>query len=129
MVVAIGAVGCKRRHRARRARPIAAAVSSQEGALAENAGVEALGRVVPIDVGEHGFSPTEIEVTKGEPTTLVFTRTSNSTCAFNVVFPELNLDKELPFKRAVYVPVPVDSERTLTFQCGMGMYKSHVVVK
>ena len=88
-----------------------------------------VGRRVDINVGEHGFIPSAVDVKKGEATTLVFTRTSNSTCAFEVVFPELNLKKDLPLKRPVAVAVPVDEARTIAFQCGMGMYKSKVVVQ
>ena len=58
-------------------------------------------RVVAIDVGEHGFTPSVVDVKLGEPTTLMFTRTSNSTCAFAVVFPDLKIDRDLPLKKAV----------------------------
>jgi hypothetical protein len=91
--------------------------------------LEIVGKRVDIDVGEHGFTPSEIHVTKGEPTTLVFTRTSNSTCAFDVVFPELDVKKDLPMKRPVAIVVPVEEARTLTFTCGMKMYKSSVVIQ
>jgi hypothetical protein len=94
-----------------------------------SAPLEVVGRRVDVDVGEHGFTPSEVDVKKGEPTTLVFTRTSNSTCAFEVVFPELNVTKDLPLNRPVPVVVPTDQSRTLAFQCGMGMYKSKVVVQ
>jgi len=88
-----------------------------------------VGRRVDIDVGEHGFTPSEVQLKKGEPTTLVFTRTSNSTCAFEVVFPELKVTKDLPLKRPVPIVVPTDESRTLGFECGMGMYKSKVVIQ
>jgi Cupredoxin-like domain len=102
---------------------VASASAAPSGAL------EVVGKRVDIDVGEHGFTPTEVDVKKGEATTLVFTRTSNSTCAFEVVFPDLNVTKDLPLNRPVAVVVPTDESRTLAFQCGMGMYKSKVVVQ
>ena len=102
------------------------AVAAGSGSAAP---LEIVGQRVDIDVGEHGFTPSEIHVKKGEPTTLVFTRTSNSTCALDVVFPELDVKKDLPMKRPVAVVVPVDTERTLTFTCGMKMYKSSVIIQ
>lgn len=87
------------------------------------------GRSVAVTVNGDGFTPSEIKVQKGETTTLVFTRTSDATCAKAVAFPELGLTKALPLNQAVEIEVPVASARTLTFQCGMGMYKSRVVIQ
>ena len=40
-----------------------------------------------------------------------------------------NIKEPLPLGKSVAINVPTDNERTLTFQCGMGMYKSKVVVQ
>jgi plastocyanin domain-containing protein len=84
--------------------------------------------VTPITVNEDGFVPNHIEVRRGQQTTLRFTRTSEKTCATEVAFPELNLKQSLPLNQPVDIEVPSDQARTLTFQCGMGMYKSKVVI-
>src|SRR5262249_14837089 len=76
-----------------------------------------------------GFSPSHVEIEKGKPASLVFVRTSDQTCATQVVFPELKVEKELPLNTPVAIDVPTTEARTLTFQCGMGMYKSSVVVQ
>ncbi len=87
------------------------------------------GGKLQITADDKGFSPSSVEVKKGEPLELVFTRTTEDTCANEVVFPELSVKKELPLKQPVSVAVPTTEARTLTFQCGMGMYKSKVVVQ
>ncbi len=81
---------------------------------------------------DHGFVPAHLEVAKGAPgskVALTFTRETDDTCALDVVFPELDIKKPLPLKVPVTVEVPADEARTLTFQCGMAMYKSSVVVR
>jgi plastocyanin domain-containing protein len=85
-------------------------------------------RAVPIVVDNKGFTPSSVDVKKGEKVQLIFTRTSAETCATEVDFPEINLKKELPLNKAVAVDVPTDTARTLAFQCGMGMYKSKLVI-
>jgi plastocyanin domain-containing protein len=81
---------------------------------------------------DHGFVPSRVEVAKGgsgSKVTLTFTRETDDTCALDVVFPDLGIKKPLPLNAPVAVEVPTDDARTLTFQCGMAMYKSAVVVQ
>jgi plastocyanin domain-containing protein len=90
--------------------------------------VESAGGPVAITADDKGFKPSSVKIKKGAPATLVFTRTSDDTCATEVVFPQLDIKKDLPKGQPVSIAVPTDKEQTLTFQCGMGMYKSSVVV-
>lgn len=86
------------------------------------------GQVLGIQVGEDGFAPNHVEIKRGSKATLRFTRTTDKTCATAVAFPELGINRPLPLNQAVDIQVPSDQARTLTFQCGMGMYQSKVVV-
>ncbi|MCL2723816.1 MAG: cupredoxin domain-containing protein [Polyangiaceae bacterium] len=94
---------------------------------AEDAG-SAKSAPIAITADQEGFKPSSITVKKGSEARLVFTRTTDDTCATAVVFPELNIRKDLPKGQPVEIVIPTDKERTLTFQCGMGMFKSTVVV-
>ncbi len=82
--------------------------------------------------GEHGFVPSSLTLPKGAPgskATLTFLRNSDETCATAVDFPELGIKKDLPLNTKVTLEVPTDAARKLTFQCGMGMYKSSLLVQ
>jgi plastocyanin domain-containing protein len=87
---------------------------------------------IRVVASEHGFTPGSVDVPKGaagSTVTLSFVRTTDQTCATEVVFPDLDIKKPLPLNQAVAVNVPSDAARSLTFQCGMGMYKGAVLVK
>jgi len=83
---------------------------------------------VAVTASEKGFEPSSVTFKKGAPASLVFTRTTDDTCAKEVVIPDLNVKKDLPKNQPVAIEIPTDKAQTLTFQCGMGMYKSAIVV-
>jgi len=90
------------------------------------------GGQVRVTIGDHGFSPGSVSVDKGaagSTASVAFVRTTDQTCAKEVVFPDLGIKKDLPLNQVVTVDVPADAARTLTFQCGMAMYKGSLVVK
>ena len=85
-----------------------------------------------VTADDRGFTPSRIELPAGAPgelRELTFTRTTDETCATEVVFPEIGLKQELPLKQPTTIKVPAGEKRTLTFTCGMGMYKSAVVIR
>jgi plastocyanin domain-containing protein len=86
-------------------------------------------QVIAVTADERGFTPAAVETQHGSKLTLRFTRTTDATCADKVVFPEAGIEQALPLKQPVDVIVPTDKARTLAFQCGMGMFKSAVVVR
>ncbi len=85
--------------------------------------------VIKVTANEKGYTPSSVTVTKGQATTLEFTRTTDTTCARDVVFPDLNIKKDLPLNTPVSVSVPSDETHTYTFQCGMAMFRGSVLVK
>ncbi|HEY1957843.1 MAG TPA: cupredoxin domain-containing protein [Polyangiaceae bacterium] len=84
---------------------------------------------IAIRADEKGFTPSSVTLEQNKAATLVFTRTSDDTCAKEVVFPDLGVKKDLPLNKPVDVDVPTTAPRTLTFACGMNMFKGSVVVR
>jgi plastocyanin domain-containing protein len=88
----------------------------------------AIGRRIPITATSEGYSPASVDVKKGEPVVLVFTRTTKSDCLAQIAIPDLNIKKDLPVNTPVEVPVKVDKEGKVGFQCGMAMVKGTINV-
>ena len=106
----------------------AAAQSAPASATAAPAAPPAAS-AVEIVADEHGYTPSSVSVAKGSPVTLEFLRTTDETCATEVVFLDLNVNKPLPLNTPVDVTVPAGDAKTYAFACGMGMHRGKVVVQ
>lgn len=91
------------------------------------ASIEAHPKTVRVSVTKKGFSRSSINTEVGSPLTLIFTRRSNEGCGSKVVFPSLGITKNLPVGKAVTVKFTPRQEGTISFTCGMGMYKGSIV--
>lgn len=60
---------------------------------------------------------------------LTFLRTTDATCGTKVVFPELNLSRELPLGQPVTIELQTRAGQTLRFTCGMDMLEGRVVAR
>jgi plastocyanin domain-containing protein len=84
---------------------------------------------VMVTIGPDGFVPGTITAKIDEPLSVDFVRVSDKTCITQVVFPELGIAKDLPLDTHVAISIPTDQARKLVFQCGMGMFKSLIVIQ
>ncbi len=80
-----------------------------------------------VEVTSAGFKPARIDL--GSTRRLVFRRVSDNTCATEVVFPSLGIQKPLPLDTDVDLELPASASGELTFQCGMGMHRGQVVAR
>ena len=85
--------------------------------------------VIPVTVGDAGFEPARIPVAVGSDVVLEFTRTSEKTCATEVLVPSQDARVALPLGRPVRVPIRAAQTGEVTFTCGMGMFKGAVVAQ
>lgn len=82
-----------------------------------------------VDVGASGYTPAEITAAAGTDIRLVFTRTSDEGCGQEVVFPDLDIRRDLPLSQPVWVDVTTPASGRVAFTCGMAMYQGAVVVR
>lgn len=108
---------------------VVAAVSVSGLGCKDSAADDAKSGPIAITADDKGFTPPSVTLKKGAPASLVFTRTTDATCATEVVFPDLKIKKDLPLKTPVTIDIPTDAPRSLTFTCGMAMFKGAVVIR
>ena len=79
-------------------------------------------------VVEGAYKPSRIEMRQGERVRLKFIRKEYNGCTREVVFPKLNIRRELPTNKVVYIDIPALQAGEYDFKCGMNMIKGVLVV-
>jgi plastocyanin len=83
---------------------------------------------VLVTVTDKGFEPARVSVQAGQPARITFRRTTDDTCATEVVFPSLKIRRALPLHEDVEIELtPAAGE--IAFVCGMDMLRGTVVVQ
>jgi len=82
---------------------------------------------VDVSIVETGFVPDQIQVERGKPVTLVFTRKVEQTCVDKVVFPAEGIEKDLPMGKPVEVALAPAADTS--FRCPMGHAVGRVTVR
>lgn len=112
---------------------LAGAVLSQQGCSKESKSERAPAaarkpgdppRVVTLSVTEKGFEPTPITLNKDEPVKLVVTRTTDHTCANDLVMKDYGINTPLPLNQPVEIAFTPTKTGTLTYGCAMGQMVS-----
>ena len=93
------------------------------------AGSAAPAQTAKVTVGEQGFQPAQVPVKRGGPVRLTFVRTTDNTCAKEIVVPSLKIRRPLPLNEPVVVEFTPREAATLEFACGMAMLRGTIVVR
>jgi membrane fusion protein, heavy metal efflux system len=83
---------------------------------------------IRVEVTASGFQPSRVTAPANVALTLVFERTTDDTCAKEIVVPALALRKALPLHQPIEVLFPAGPAREIPFACGMDMAKGTLVV-
>ncbi|RRK09289.1 cupredoxin domain-containing protein [Lactiplantibacillus garii] len=76
-----------------------------------------------------GYEPAVVELQRGVPAELTFTRTSAQGCLDVVHSTALGFEAQLPLDEPQTVEVPTDQAGDFDFSCGMDMFHGKVVIK
>ena len=85
--------------------------------------------VIDILVDNGVYSPSNLEVRKGQNLTLRFLRKDASPCAEKVIFKDLNLSADLPVDKKVELKIPTNQTGEFSFTCQMQMYRGTLSIK
>ena len=67
------------------------------------------------------WKASDLHLTSGEPLKLVVTRTTDETCAKEIVLQDYGINQELPLNKAVTIALTPTKSGELKYACGMGM--------
>jgi thiol-disulfide isomerase/thioredoxin len=87
--------------------------------------------VIEIAATDRGFEPAAITVPSHRAVVLRFTRTSDKTCATDVVIDHdgQHVIKDLPLNQPASIPLVFDQPGTITYGCGMNMFHGTITVQ
>ena len=102
---------------------VAAFAATACGKSSEKPSAAADATHIAIKVTEKGFEPDKVPVQKGVATTLIFTRTTDATCAKQVVIPVggQKITKDLPLDQPVEISVTFPNAGDVQYACSMDM--------
>ena len=86
------------------------------------------GDAIKVTVSSNGYEPASINVKKGQPVKLAFTRTDANNCGGEVVFAKQNITKKLPVGETVLVEFTPTEAGEIGFACGMDMMRGKLIV-
>lgn len=86
---------------------------------------------IEVAVTDKGFVPDKLEVKKGQPVEIVFTRTTDQTCIKSVVLDTggAKIQKTLPLNRPVTIKTKFMKAGDLQYACNMHMFSGTVTVQ
>ncbi|MTV81529.1 cupredoxin domain-containing protein [Secundilactobacillus folii] len=76
-----------------------------------------------------GYQPSVVNLKKGVPATISYTRTSDQGCLDVVHSRELNFEEALPLNETKTVQINTDQAGEFGFSCGMDMFHGKVVIQ
>jgi cobalt-zinc-cadmium efflux system membrane fusion protein len=85
-------------------------------------------QAVKVAITEKGFEPDKVSLRAGVPVRITFVRTTENTCATEVVFPSLKIRRVLPLNEPVMIEFTPEETGEVTFVCGMDMMEGVIVV-
>ena len=102
-----------------------AAASAQKTTKAVKAKVQ----TAKVVINEQGYAPERFSLRRGVPAKVTFLRTTDKTCATEIVFPAFGINRPLPLFQRVTVNFTPKRTGEFGFTCGMNMMRGKLIVR
>ena len=76
-----------------------------------------------------GYEPATLRLRRGVPARITFLRTTDETCATEVIFPDYGIKRELPLNQPATIRLTPTRAGEFSFTCGMKMQRGNLIVQ
>ncbi|MCJ8319006.1 MAG: cupredoxin domain-containing protein [Colwellia sp.] len=84
---------------------------------------------ITILVKDGVYQPANIKVAAGKSVEITIYRQDDSGCAANIIFPDFDINEELPLRQNKTITLPPIVSGEYSFHCPMMMYKGRLIVE
>jgi cobalt-zinc-cadmium efflux system membrane fusion protein len=110
-------------------RPAGSTANASAMPASSSDGRKEAAQTVKVVVNEQGYEPATITLRAGALARITFIRTADKSCGTEVVFPSLNIKRELPLNEPVEIEFMPAKAGDIAFACGLNMLHGTVVVR
>lgn len=82
-----------------------------------------------IEINAQGYQPVNVRLRRGVRARVTFVRTTDLTCAKEIVLPDFNIRRALPLNQPVVISFTPQKKGTFAFVCGMNMMRGQFIVR
>ena len=82
-----------------------------------------------VKITERGFEPVSLTLRRGVPARIAFVRTTDQTCAKEIVLRDFGIKRDLPLNQLVVVTLMPNKKGEFSFTCGMNMMRGKLIVQ
>jgi plastocyanin domain-containing protein len=82
-----------------------------------------------VEITRQGYKPGSLKLRVGVPARVTFVRTTDATCAKEIVLSDFNIRRALPLNQPVVIRFTPTEKGEFTFACGMNMMRGQLIVE
>ena len=99
------------------------------GVTPERATAKPRVQTAKVEIDTKGYQPARLKLWRGVRAQVTFLRTTDATCAKEIMLPDFNIRRALPLNEPVVVSFTPVNRGTFTFVCGMNMMRGQLIVR